>query len=230
MRKYKHIFFDLDRTLWDFDTNSSQTLLEIISYFNLQKYVYDTKTWTLAYKKYNKLVWKLLEEKKLNKQELRLERFRLLFEEFHISEKDLIAEVSKYYIANSPTKSELMPYVKEVLQYLHLNYKLHIVSNGFYDIQIIKLKASGIDNYFEKVYTSDKILAAKPDKRIFQEAVKSVNAKKTQSIFIGDNLEKDIIGAKGFGMDQIWYNHDNIKSDFIPSFEIKSLLEIKNIL
>lgn len=230
MQKYKHIFFDLDRTLWDFDANSAQTLLEIVEHFNLQEYVRDSYKWTDTYRKCNEEVWKLFEEKKLNKQNLRVERFRLLFEEFKINRKELIPEISEYYIANSPAKSLLMPNVAEVLDYLSAKYKMYIVSNGFYDVQLIKLRAGGIDKYFKRVITSDKVLAAKPDRKIFEEAVKSANARKTQSVFIGDNLDRDIVGAKRFGIDQIWYNHDTVLSEFTPSFEISNLIELKKIL
>ena len=230
MTKYKHIFFDLDRTLWDFDSNSAQTLLEILDYFNLEDKVSNSHQWVEAYRKYNREVWKRYEAKQINKKELRLERFRLLFSEYNINDELLISKVSDYYIQYSPTKTGTMPFAKELLEYLYSKYKLYIITNGFFEIQKTKLQAAGIDKYFLKVFTSDIIGAAKPDRKIFEASVKSVNARKVQSLFVGDSLDNDIVGAKRFGIDQVWFNHDKIKSDVVPNYEIYSLEQLKSIL
>jgi putative hydrolase of the HAD superfamily len=230
MKAYKHIFFDLDRTLWDFDSNSAQTLLEIIEVFGLEKKVANSEKWLQAYNTHNSNVWKLYEENKINKANLRIERFRLLFNDFNIDDVELLSQVSEYYIASSPLKKALMPGAKELLEYLSDKYKLHIISNGFYDAQRLKLQSSEIDVYFDRVITSDKVGAAKPDKRIFEEAVKSINARKRESVFVGDNLENDFLGAMKSGIDQIWYNHDKVITEYKPTYEISSLNEIILIL
>ena len=230
MRKYKHIFFDLDRTLWDFDANSSATLLEIIEVFKLYDYVNDYELWVDTYQAHNKKLWNDYELGKIQKQVLREERFKLLLNDFRITDKELTQEISDYYIEYAPQKKALMPNTKTVLEYLSNHYLLHLVTNGFFAVQETKLKASGIAQFFENMTTSDKVSASKPSRRIFQEALKPVNARKDQSLFVGDSLENDIVGAMKFGISQVWYNHDNIESLVKPTYEIKDLIELKTIL
>ncbi|QQS50099.1 MAG: noncanonical pyrimidine nucleotidase, YjjG family [Bacteroidota bacterium] len=230
MKHYKHIFFDLDRTLWDFDSNSAQTLLEILDTFGLNTVVKDKQKWISDYQRHNLYVWKLYEKREITKTELRIERFRLLFDDFGISNQSLMNDVSDYYSLIAPTKAMLMPNAVEVLAYLRPHYKLYILSNGFYKVQLQKMEASGIIDFFENVFTSDRLGVAKPDRRIFEESIKSSNARKDQSIFVGENFETDIRGAKLFGIDQVWYNHDQVKTEDVPTFEIDNLLELKTIL
>ncbi len=230
MKHYKHIFFDLDRTLWDFDSNSAETLLEILDTFGLNALVTDKQKWIADYQRHNLYVWNLYESRKITKTELRLERFRLLFDDFGISNQSLMNDVSEYYSLIAPTKGMLMPYTLEVLAYLAPQYKLYILSNGFYQVQLQKMEASGINHFFEKIFTSDRLGVAKPDKRIFEESMKSSNARKDQSIFVGENFETDIRGAKLFGIDQVWYNHDQVQIEEKPTYEIDNLLELKTIL
>ncbi|HBH49191.1 MAG TPA: noncanonical pyrimidine nucleotidase, YjjG family [Bacteroidales bacterium] len=230
MRKYEHIFFDLDRTLWNFDANSSATLLELIDHFKLSKVIADRHKWLSSYVRHNIRVWSLYENRQISKPDLRLERFRLLLSDFNIQDESLVMALSDYYLANAPLKPALMPYAKEILDYLNNKYKLYILSNGFYETQIQKLKSGGILAYFNKIFTSDTLHVAKPQRKIYQEALKSVNARKDKSVFIGDNLENDVIGPGKFGMDQIWYNHDGIISEVEATYQIKSLEEIKGIL
>lgn len=231
MRKYQHVYFDLDRTLWDFDTNVGETLTEILTKFNLFEVKPDASVWVDSYRRINKQVWQQFEERKINKTKLRLERFRLLLEEFGVVNESIVTEISQYFLANSPFKKTLMPNAQELLEYLSGKYQLYIISNGFYVVQHRKLESSGINSYFSKVFTSDKYMVAKPAQEIFEISLKSVNARKDKSIMIGDSFDKDIIGARNFGMDQIWYNHDGRKGDDIgASYEVLALSEIKEIL
>lgn len=231
MRKYQHVYFDLDRTLWDFDTNVGETLIEILAKFKIFEEVPDASVWVDSYRRINKQVWQQFEERKINKTTLRQERFRLLLKEFGVVNEALVVEISQYFIANSPFKKALMPNAKEVLAYLSGKYKLYIISNGFYATQQRKLESSGIKTYFTKVFTSDKYMVAKPAREIFEIALKSVNARKEKSIMIGDSFDKDILGARSFGMDQIWYNHDGRDGDEIgATYKVLALSEIKKIL
>ena len=230
MRKYEHIFFDLDRTLWDFDANSNDTLLEIIEVFKLFDYVNDHEKWISAYQSHNKKLWSDYEVGKIRKEVLREERFKLLLNDFKITDPDLTTEISNYYIEFAPQKKTLMPNALKVLEYLYDNYKLHIVTNGFYTIQQIKIRESGIEKFFRSMTTSDRVNKAKPDRKIFEEALKPENARKDKSIFIGDSLENDVMGAIKFGIDQVWFNHDKLFSELRPTFEIQNLIELKSIL
>lgn len=228
-KHYKHIFFDLDHTIWDFSKNTSDTLCDIIEVFDLDKLIPDNESWVKSFSNYNQQVWEKFDLGRFNKSELRIERFRLLLSDIDVFNEDLAEKLSSYFIAHNPHKSALMPYAIECLEYLSKKYLLHIISNGFYEIQETKLKASGIYKYFKRITTSDRVLSAKPDRRVFEEALKPVNAKKTESIMVGDSFERDVMGAMKFGIDQVWYNTKNEEAKFVPTYTINSLLELKRI-
>lgn len=231
MRKYQHIFFDLDKTLWDFDANIGQAMLDLLKEFDVDSRLVEPVSWVESYREINQHVWQLFENKELSKAELRLERFRLLLKKFNVYTESLAESMSAYFLQHSPQKGKLMPKTKEVLLYLSENYKLYVLSNGFYDVQQIKLKASGIDGFFDKVFTSDQLMCAKPNRKIFEEAVKSVNAKKTRTLMVGDNFEKDIVGARLFGIDQVWYNAEHLFGDERgATYEITCLSELNLLL
>ena len=231
MRKYTHLYFDLDRTLWDFETNISDTLCEMHAFFKIKESVVSKLEWVACYRSINKGLWHDFENKQINKATLRVERFRLLLAHFGL-EKDYNAEkLSVFFLENSPFKSTLMPGAQKILDYLAERYVLGIITNGFYDIQKQKLKSGGIEGYFKKVFTSDRYKVAKPKKELFQIALKSLNARKTQSLMIGDSYEKDVLGAKTMGIDQVWYNPEGLIIDGQQAtYEINNLLELKNIL
>ncbi len=230
LKNYKHIFFDLDRTLWDFERNSSLTLLEILEHHNLKDKITDTGLFVQTYHKYNDYVWDLYKKKKIRKQELRTERFRLLLNNFGIHDINLAQSIDKYYIENAPKKPLVIHPAHQVLDYLYKKYQLYIISNGFWEVQETKLKSSNIRRYFIKIYTSDKIGTSKPDKRFFEYAVKSANARKSESLVIGDDIENDISGARNFGIDQVWYNPSELKTELNPTFTIRHLDELLDIL
>ncbi len=230
--RYKHIFFDLDHTLWDYNANSSATLLEIIDVFSLRSLVRDQEKWINDFSVFNDEVWNQYEKGILKKAELRQERFRLLMETIGIGDEELVGRVSEFYLESGPLKKSLMPGVRECLTYLNGKYELHIISNGFSEVQLVKLQTCEIAHFFKSITTSEKVLAAKPDRRIFQEALKPNNASKKNSLYIGDNFEKDIVGAARFGIDQVWYNPTGIivHSDVKATFEIGDLIELKSLL
>lgn len=230
IKKYKHLFFDLDRTLWDFDKNSSETLREIIIEFRLHKKVPDPKEFIRRYNIHNDFVWDLYRNRKITKNDLRVARFRLLLADYEFHNEEFIKTIDEYYVSHSPEQGNLIDGAIEVLEYLYHKYKLHIVSNGFHETQLRKLEAANIAQFFERIYTSDRIGAAKPNKRFFEYALKSTNARKNESIVIGDDFENDVLGASNFGIDQIWYNPKKDTAEIRPTYQISKLTEIKNIL
>lgn len=229
-KHYKHLYFDLDLTLWDFDANSASALQQIIEEFSLQEKVTNPKKFIGLFKVYNEQVWELYRLKKMNKKELRYERFRLLFNDFGITDKNLICMVQEYYTETAPTKQVLIEGTREVLEYLFPKYSLYIVSNGFMETQKAKMENSDIARYFKRIFTSDQVGFAKPDKRIFEHCVKSVNAMKKESLFIGDDPINDVEGPKKFGMDQVFYNPSERIIGNTPTYEIKKLTELIELL
>lgn len=230
MTRYRHIFFDLDRTLWDFDRNSSDSLKDIIKEFGLDDTITDEEEFVRLFNKYNDALWNDYRHGNIKKYELRFKRFKLLFNHFGISDVNNIEEISKFYLNAGPLKTSLVPHAKEILIYLHSFFQLHIISNGFYDVQLTKVKNSGISPYISKVFTSDRIGYSKPKAGIFEYAITSVNAKKSECIMVGDDILNDVQGAKNFGIDQVYFNPEKQVISIQPTHEIRDLLELKGIL
>lgn len=203
----KHIFFDLDRTLWDFEYNSKTTLLELISQFDLlEKGVSNAQDFIAKYQKNNERLWDLYRKDKITKQELRGKRFLLTLKEYNIHNSRLAEDFGLEYIKQSPLKTQLFPYTIETLSYLIQKYKLHIITNGFEEVQQIKLISSGLMKYFDVIITSEQVGVKKPDPKIFHYAFREANTQKENSIMIGDDLLVDIIGAQKVGMNAIYFN------------------------
>ena len=207
MDKYKHIYIDLDRTLWDFEANAREAFKEIFEMFDLSGMIPDFMEFIDTYVYYNEQLWEKYGKGKIRKDLLRAERFRLTLNRFKIKNSDLVNKISDAYMEITPQKSNLVKGAIETLTYLKSKYNLYILTNGFPEVQYTKIKNCGIESFFKKIITSEEAGWHKPDKRIFQYALKCVNAKKEESLMIGDNLEIDIKGALNFGIDQVVANH-----------------------
>ncbi|MDA3779792.1 MAG: YjjG family noncanonical pyrimidine nucleotidase [Bacteroidales bacterium] len=229
--QYRNIYFDLDRTLWDFESNSKDTFRDIFDKYNLIKDFGDFDVFLNTYKKHNERLWKLYRIGQIKKSVLRYKRFSLTLEEYGITNDDLAQKMGDDYITISPTKKKLFPNTHETLEYLSKKYNLYIITNGFNEVQFVKMKNCKLDKYFDKVFTSENAGAQKPNKKIFKFALSSVNAKKTESIMIGDDLESDILGAKNYGLDQVFFNAVERKhKEKNITYEINSLKELQKIL
>ena len=230
MKNYKHIFFDLDRTLWDFESNSVEALKDILNKHNLNNLIIDFESFIDIYKKYNVRLWEQYRDNKIQKSVLRWKRFYLALLEFKIDNIELAKQIGEDYVNISPTKTKLFPYTHEVLQYLSDKYLLYIITNGFEEVQHVKLSNSDLTKYFENVITSESVGVQKPSSEIFSHSLKIANAGKSNSVMIGDDIKTDIGGALNFGIDQIYFNPLKHVVNIKPTFEITSLIELKEIL
>lgn len=228
---YKHVFFDLDHTLWDFRYNSKEALNELYLKHNLKDQLKaEFEDFFNTYQKVNDKLWIAYGLHKVTKEDMRVLRFQECFKEYALVNPELSAKVDKEYLEITPYKTKLIDGAKEVLDYLSSNYELHIITNGFIDSQAIKLRSSGIRDYFHKVVSSEEVGVNKPRAKIFIESLNRAKAKRKESIMVGDNLYTDILGAKNCGIDQVFYNPENIAHTESPSFEIARLTEIKEFL
>lgn len=231
MSKYKHLFFDLDRTLWDFEKNSEEVFRDMYHVLKLKRVgVKDFDEFFTTYRSVNHDLWDLYREGEIDKEFLNYQRFYQTLFEFGIENKELAESMAKKYVEWSPLKKHLFPSTMELLDYLKSKYYLHIITNGFEEVQTIKLQESNLAKYFEQVIISETTPVKKPNPKIFKYAMHLAGANVGNSIMIGDDLDIDIKGAAGVGMDQIWTNFISEKSEFKPTYEVKSLLEIKEIL
>ncbi|MGB0879153.1 MAG: YjjG family noncanonical pyrimidine nucleotidase [Polaribacter sp.] len=228
MADIKHVFFDLDHTLWDFEKNSNLTFQKVF-----EDYKIDLKTahFLSAYKPINQRYWKLYREEKVSKETLRYGRLKDAFDTLNYSISDtLIDTIATKYIDFLPEFKSLFEGTIELLEYLKNKYELHIITNGFEEVQNKKMLNSNIYQYFKQIITSESVGVKKPNPRVFEYALEIAKAKKEESIMIGDDLEADIQGALNTGLTAIHCNFDNqnIKNNSIIS--VTSLSEIKQYL
>lgn len=225
--KVKHVFFDLDHTLWDFEVNSAAAYKKIFNDYDIDLNV---NKFLNYYKGINLRYWKLYREDKISRDMLRYRRLKDTFDFLKYSVLDeTINKLTDAYLEYLPNYNKLFDGTHEILTYLDAKYKLHIITNGLNSVQIEKLKKSRIDKYFDKIITSESVGVKKPNSKIFEFALKFADANPNESVMIGDNWEADIMGAKNKGMYVIYCNFDNEQvDDSIPS--IDSLEDIRNYL
>ena len=221
------IFFDLDHTLWDFERNSALTYESIFTEHNIQVSLSD---FLECYVPLNLQFWKLYREGKIEKEALRYQRLKTAFDQLDYPVEDpTIDLLSEAYIQQLSTYTHLIPWTVEVLQYLKPKYKLHIITNGFEEVQYRKLRNSGIAEYFHEVIDSERAGVKKPHPDIFNMALRLTGADPTSSVMIGDSLEADIIGARAVGLQTLHFNaHKDPHHDNGPIIE--DLREIKRYL
>jgi len=229
--KYKHLFFDLDHTLWDFDANAKETLVEVYTIFQLEnKGVIPFEDFHKLYKIHNEILWDRFHKGFITGEELKWKRMWRTLLDFKIADEELAKEMSAKFLEILPSKKLLFPHTTEVLDYLkEKNYDLHLITNGFEKTQHTKLTTSGLDIYFKEVVTSEGSNSVKPQKEIFHYALNKAGAQLHQSIMLGDNLEADIQGAMNVGMDNIFINHINVSTTLKPTYTVTNLRELKNI-
>ena len=223
----KHIFFDLDHTLWDFEKNSALAFRDI---FEAHEVVVDHDAFIRAYVPINVRYWKLFRDGDIDQQQLRYGRFREAFAEVGIDVNvDLITLLSEAYIERLPFYNHLFEGTIEILNYLRANYRLHIITNGFHEVQQRKLSNSGLTPYFETVTNSEMAGCKKPHRDIFEYALRLSGAEKSVSVMVGDCLEADVQGALDCGLDAIFFNEAGQEAH--PSIrQVRHLAELKNHL
>lgn len=231
MNKETHIFFDLDHTLWDFESNSKATLIQLFDELKLEQLgIINAEAFVSTYLEVNDHYWQLYRQNLVSKATLREGRFTKTFEKLGIPAIEMPSNLPDLYVAICPNKTILMPNAMEVLNYLSEKYPLHIVTNGFKESQLTKLKGSGIDHFFDQIIFSEEVKCHKPDKAIFDEALRLSNADRATSFFIGDHLEADIIGSKNAGLIPVYFNPESKTHKEILPYEIVDLIELKNII
>ena len=226
----KHLFFDLDHTLWDFESNSRETLSELWSDYNLSSYGVQLPKFLTHFELVNTRLWGQCNIGEIDKHTIRHQRFRLIFQDLIDMEVDEVQSIQEDYLKICPTKPHVMDGAIEVLEELKPHFDLHLITNGFDEVQATKLSGSGLDTFFPIVVTSGRAGYLKPKPEIFQFALDEAKAEVHESVMIGDNPESDIEGAFNFGMDQIFFNPNSLECPISPSVEIKSLREIPAIL
>ena len=228
---YKDLFFDLDHTIWDFELNSKETLWDLHLKYELEaKGINNFDEFYSIYSVHNHRLWDRYSKGFIKQEELRWKRIYLSLLDYKIADEALSKEMSVDYLTILPDKKNLFPYTIEILEYLKSkDYSMHLITNGFESVQFKKIKNSNLADYFTQVITSEASNSLKPNKEIFEYALKVSNANVETSIMIGDNEDADIQGAINVGMDSIFVNHLQIQPTVPATHTITHLKELENI-
>lgn len=225
------IYFDLDHTLWDFESNSEEALkLVYEQYHDILKNV-TLEDFINSYHKINKQLWDIYRKKMITQEELKVLRFEITLNSLNVKHREnLVEEMNDFYLNSLSNQSKLIDGAKDILDYLKSDYELGIITNGFKNTQIAKMKNSGIDCYFSILVTSDETGFPKPDEKIFSYAVYKAARPKEEIVYVGDDLENDILPALKFGINAIWFkNHDVINSNLIDEKDIVKINHLSEL-
>jgi YjjG family noncanonical pyrimidine nucleotidase len=230
-KKYKCVFFDLDHTLWDYEENSKETLYDLFYAYELQaKGVTSADTFYRQFRVINLALWDLYDNNRVDQHYIRQERFKQVLEHFSAYTVQLSEHLTVDYLDQCPKKANLVPHALEILEYLASDYVLTVVTNGFDEIQNVKLSSGNLHRFFNHIVTSQKAGHRKPSQKIFQFALQANNIKCSDAVMIGDNLITDIGGARNAAIDSIFYNPEKIAHQTSVKYEISCLSELKKIL
>ena len=229
--KYEHIFFDLDRTLWDVEINQRAALDKIYAEFGAGKWYPDPSEFYWLFREKNEELWSLYSRGEIEGDHLRLYRFVWMLERIGVDDRELAGNMSRMYMSVSPAQGVLLAGAKELLDYLkEKGYSLSLITNGFYRAQHTKIRHSGIESHFDYVVTSESAGFKKPQPEIFRYAAELAGTAPAASLMVGDDPVNDIDGAAATGMDTAYFNLSGARPAHEPTYEIWELRELKNIL
>ena len=231
MKKYRHLFIDLDDTVYDFAWAARESFRETYEKLEYGRFFESFGQYLSIYEPYNLELWRIYGEGKITKEELNRRRYSYPLEAVGVYDDELAATFCREALSRIPTKGKLVPGAKELLEYLQPRYSMHILSNGFKELQSHKMRTAGIYGYFNTIILSEDIGVNKPNIKLFEHALERAGATVDESIMIGDMFETDIAGARNAGIDQIYYNPKGKENNpFTPTYTVNDLLQIKEIL
>lgn len=233
MKNITHVFFDLDHTLWDTDLNAKESLKELHQETKIDdNYNVSFELFHRTYQKHNDILWKKYSKHEVTKEDVRINRFKFALEELNIIDSDINEYFASHFVSRAPYKKNLIPGAIDLMDYLKNRYTLSIITNGFKEVQYIKLEESGLGKYFEHIFISEEVGHNKPSVAIFEHAMQKSEASNAKNcLMIGDSMEADIIGAIGAGMKAIYFSPlSNIDTEEKRYTTVNSLHQIKIVL
>ncbi|MDR1809710.1 MAG: YjjG family noncanonical pyrimidine nucleotidase [Prevotella sp.] len=229
--KYNAILFDLDHTLLDTERNNRDALEEIYAVYGFDRHYESFEDFYAVYSEYNLAIWTAYENKHVTKNDMMYLRFYTPFNHLNGYTRAKALEINYDYLDRVAGKGILIDGATALLDTLKPHYPMHIISNGFNEVQYKKIDSAGLSPYFDKIILSDHIGVNKPDPALFRHALNEIGMTATEVVMIGDNWNSDILGAKNSGIDQIWYNPNlNKPAGFVPTYTVARLSEIPAIL
>ncbi len=231
MAGYQCVFFDLDHTLWDYETNCAEAMAVLYHRYELElRTTASFPEFLRTFIRINNALWDQFDRGQIHRDVLRYERFHRILKEVGVDDYEMSLQLSRDYLSESPKGKNLIPQAIETLDYLAAGYPLYIITNGFDEIQLTKLASSGIDKYFKKIITSEQAGHKKPAREIFDYALAKNGFHSHQAVMIGDNLLTDMAGARNAEMDHVFFNPTRAPHEDPVTYEISSLQELKDIL
>jgi len=233
MKNITHIFFDLDHTLWDTDKNAKESLQEIHQEIKIQEnFNVSFDLFHATYQKHNDILWKKYAKHEVSKSDVRINRFKYSLEELNIFDDNINEFFASHFVSRTPLKKNLIEGAIELMDYVKDRYTLSIITNGFKEVQYIKMEESGLSKYFSHIFISEEVGHNKPSPDIFKHAMQTSGASIAENcLMIGDSLEADILGAINAGMKAVYLcpesKNKSTENNFIT---VNSLEEIKTIL
>lgn len=227
--RYRHLFFDLDHTLWDFQANSRTVLAELCDEVITPQWNLTAEVFIPVYEQVNDALWKELVQGRITGSELRAKRFARALTHFGIPGGGWAWKLENMYLGRCPFRTALMPGAQGLLADLAPHYRMHIITNGFTRNQDTKLRASGIRHHFHVMLTSEMAGAPKPSRRIFQRAMRNAGASAQESLMIGDNAQTDVAGGQAAGIDQVHFAPQGRLAKE-ATYRIRHLDELRSIL
>lgn len=230
-KKYQHLFFDLDRTLWNFNANSQIVLQQLFRDYHLVIHFGSFLFFKSRFEYHNAKLWNIYYRNGITKEKLVYQRFYVTLKEAGCDDLELAKQIANDYIEISPLQTKLFPFTHETLQALtDRGYQLHIITNGFNEVQGRKLKNCKLEPYFNQVITSEDAGANKPSLQIFNYALDICDAKPENSLMIGDDLTTDIAGAANAKIDQVYFNYHQQSHKEKPTYEVTKLIDILKLI
>ncbi|MGF7057947.1 YjjG family noncanonical pyrimidine nucleotidase [Brassicibacter mesophilus] len=226
--KYEVIIFDADETLFDFKKSEKDAFKNTMLEYDIE---YDENHHLKIYQGINTAIWKEFEEGLITQKKLKVERFKRLSDSLNAGFDE--EQFSKLYMKHLGNASFLYDDSIELVESLHKDYRLTIVTNGLKDVQNNRIRKSTIAKYFEDIVVSEEVEVSKPDPKIFEHALSNIkHTDKSKVLIVGDSLTSDIQGGINSGIDTCWYNPNKIvnKTGIKPTYEISNLMELKDIL
>ncbi len=231
MKTYRHLFFDLDHTLWDYERNVSESLAELYLRYGLADLGIPTlEKFAESFHQVNFQLWDWYNTGKIDKHHLRKERFPRIFIQAGGKAEAIPLEFEEDFMSRTSSKPHVFPHSREILAYLKTKYRIHVITNGFNESQARKLKSSGLDGFFELVVTSETTGHKKPDPKIFEYAMDQLNTNPEACLMIGDNPDSDILGAQRACIDQVFFNPKGKTIKLQPTYTISHLRELEELL
>ncbi len=229
--QYRNLFIDLDDTLWDIHQNGRECLEEIYGDYGYTRYYPTFEDYYAVYMPENNRLWALYRQGEIRKEDLIVERFLAPVRAFGINDADYAKRLSDDFLDRTTRKTKLIDGTMELLEYLQPRYRMHILSNGFREVQYKKIENSGLKPFFDKIILSEDAGINKPHPDMFTYALKNTNSRRIQTLMIGDSWDADIVGAYQSRIDQLWFNPTGEPpAGFQPTYTVRSLAQIREIL